>query len=291
MKALLQDIRVRATNDDRQKIDRLLEQTLDGDVTMRESMEFPHFFQQDETYEENNIHARLEPNEDVDVMEDDLVQERESQASKFIERSSELQFLRQLQLKTGHTVEDSIKHQSAYSNSSATVETPLQNTQGQERHQQHGSSSRTKTNVSSFYLDSDDLHPDLSVQAFVLPSRRTAERLLNSYLITVQATFPILAEPPFKAQFEQLFSSPSYPSSKTNEWLRLLNLVFAIGRRHLDLTEEDPSLDNADHRVYWSRAHVLGLEGYHTVGHADITQIQSTGLLALYLLTVGHVNR
>ncbi|PVH92275.1 hypothetical protein DM02DRAFT_544015 [Periconia macrospinosa] len=260
-------------------------------------MEPPQSFQQDGSYKENSIHvqldpdAQLDPEEDVDVMEDELVQELESQAAGFVGKASELQWLRRLQLKAGHTGEASGEHQSPYSGSSANAEISLQNTQGWERHQQHGSSNRTNTNVSSFYLDNDDLRPDLSVQAFDLPSHQTAERLLNSYLTTIQATFPMLAESPFKNQFEQLYASPPRPSGTTNKWLALLNLVFAIGRRHLDLTEEDASLDNADHGVYWSRAHVLGLEGFHAVGHADITQVQSTGLLALYLLTVGHVNR
>jgi hypothetical protein len=59
----------------------------------------------------------------------------------------------------------------------------------------------------------------------------------------------------------------------------------------LDLTEEIRLPDDQEHFVYWSRAHVLGFEGAHAVGHTDITQIQSNSLLAFYLLSVGHVNR
>jgi hypothetical protein len=246
-------------------------------------MESPQSFQQDESSENGSIQAQPGPHEDFDVMEDDPVQEGET--AGFVGKSSEIQWLRRLQSKTGHTGEVLVENQSA------NEETYSQNAQSRERHQQHESRNPTKPILSNFYLDSDDLLPDLSVRVFDLPSRQMAERLLNSYLTTIQATFPILAEPPFQTQFEQLYASSPHPSSATNTWLGLLNLVFAIGRRHLDLKEEVRSPDDQDHRVYWSRAQFLGVEGIYALGNADITKIQTKGLLALYLLSIGHVNR
>lgn len=190
------------------------------------------------------------------MTESELARDGVSRALEYVGKASQLQCLKQLQPKTGHTGEASTESQS-----------------------------------SSLYLDDDDLRPDLSVQAFDLPSQQTAERLMDSYLATVQTTFPMLAEPPFRHQFEQLYAPSPHPHSATNAWLGLLNLVFAIGRRQLDLAEEARPPDEQDHSVYWSRAHVLGLEAVHDIGCADITQVQSTGLLALYLLSVGHVNR
>ena len=204
------------------------------------------------------MHAQPDHNVDVEVMEIDLVEEGESRAPEYMKQASGLQRSRQLQSKISPTIEalDLAKNQS-----------------------------------SSLYLDDDDLRPDRSVRAFDLPSQQTAQQLIDSYMLTVQATFPILAEPPFRHQFEQLYASPPHTHSATNAWLGLLNLVFAIGRRQLDLAEEARPPDEQDHSVYWSRAHVLGLEAVHDIGCADITQVQSTGLLALYLLSVGHVNR
>lgn len=204
------------------------------------------------------MRAQPELNENVDVMEDDLVHNEETRATDYVGKASGLQWVRQLQPKTSRTGE---------------------------------ASALTESQSSSFCLDDDDLHPDLSVPAFDLPSQQTAEQLIDSYLATVQTTFPILAEPPFRHQFEQLYAPSPHPHSATNAWLGLLNLVFAIGRRQLDLAEEARPPDEQDHSVYWSRAHVLGLEAVHDIGCADITQVQSTGLLALYLLSVGHVNR
>lgn len=190
------------------------------------------------------------------MTESELARDGVSRALEYVGKASQLQCLKQLQPKTGHTGEASTESQS-----------------------------------SSLYLDDDDLRPDLSVQAFDLPSQQTAKRLMDGYLATVQTTFPMLAEPPFRHQFEQLYAPSPHPHSATNAWLGLLNLVFAIGRRQLDLAEEARPPDEQDHSVYWSRAHVLGLEAVHDIGCADITQVQSTGLLALYLLSVGHVNR
>ena len=133
--------------------------------------------------------------------------------------------------------------------------------------------------------------PIFRFRCFICRHGRRQKRLLNSYLTTVQATFPILAEPPFQTQFEQLYASSPYLSNTTNKWLGLLNLVFAIGRRHLDLIEEVRSPDDQDHRAYWSRAQLLGVEGIYALGNADITKLQTKGLLALYLLSIGHVNR
>ena len=228
---------------------------LDEDATIHDSTNAP-LFQQENACEGNNKRAQPAHNVDVRVTEGELAQDGVSRAPEYVRKASQLQWLRQLQPKTGHTGE-----------------------------------ALTESQSSSFYLDNDDLRPDLSVQVFDLPSRQTAERLMNSYLTTVQATFPILAEPPFKHQFEQLYAPPPHLHSATNAWLDLLNLVFAIGRRQLDLAEEVRPPDEQDHRVYWSRAHVLGLEAVHDIGCANITQVQSTGLLALYLLSVGHVNR
>ncbi|PVH98672.1 hypothetical protein DM02DRAFT_32457 [Periconia macrospinosa] len=290
MKALLQDLRGRVNDQDKHKINIMLAQILDEDVTMRDSVEAPHSLQH---YNESSIHIHPGPNKNADTMEDDLAPEQDYQTTGFLGRNSEIQLLRRLQMGAVHTGESSAGPKSPQSDSSTSVEmSSLNNTpQSQEKHQKYQGSNRRNTNFSSFYLDSDDLYPDLSVQPFDLPPRETAKRLLESYLITVQSTYPILAEPPFKAQFNQLYQSPPYPSNTTSKWLGLLNLVFAIGKRHADLIEEIHTLDNTDHHVYWSRAHVLGLEGFHSVGHADITQIQSTGLSALYLLSIGHVNR
>lgn len=225
------------------------------DATIHDSTNAP-LFQQENACEGNSKCAQPAHNVDVTVTESELARDGVSRALEYVGKASQLQCLKQLQPKTGHTGEASTESQS-----------------------------------SSLYLDDDDLRPDLSVQAFDLPSQQTAEQLIDSYLATVQTTFPILAEPPFRHQFEQLYAPSPHPHSATNAWLGLLNLVFAIGRRQLDLAEEARPPDEQDHSVYWSRAHVLGLEAVHDIGCADITQVQSTGLLALYLLSVGHVNR
>lgn len=258
---------------------------------IQDMMEISQSSQQEETHEENNFPAQRDSDEDVDVLEHYMTQEQERQASGFIGKSSELRLLRQLHLKAGDNRGDPFEHQNPYPGSSASMEAVLHHNQSGERHQRHRPVNPKDTNVWSFYLDNCDLHPDLSVQAFELPLRQTAERLVNSYLTTVQPTFPILAEPPFKTEFDQLYATSSNSSNTTNRWLGILNLVFAIGRRHQDLAEDIRPPDDSEHQVYWSRAHVLGLELFHSVEYADTTQLQASGLLAMYLLSVGHVNR
>lgn len=221
---------------------------------------------------------------DLDDFDESMLQVEECQKTRLTAGSPELQ-------RKDRNRETSIVSEEFSRPSGEDMGTPLRHTKALRMRQQHDSTTRLQTSASTFYLDNNKIELDHTVIPSKLPLQNTAQQLIDSYLATVQTTFPMLAEPPFRHQFEQLYAPSPHPHSATNAWLGLLNLVFAIGRRQLDLAEEARPPDEQDHSVYWSRAHVLGLEAVHDIGCADITQVQSTGLLALYLLSVGHVNR
>lgn len=81
------------------------------------------------------------------------------------------------------------------------------------------------------------------------------------------------------------------PSAASHKVLAILNLVFAIGAKYLQLTEADLQASGQDHHIYWSCAHVLGLDGPSLVAHPDLMQIQITPLASFSFLCIGHVNR
>ena len=139
-------------------------------------------------------------------------------------------------------------------------------------------------------------------------TRARFQRLVDNYMQTVQDTFPILGKKIFTDQFHKFYASAKQgkPLQPPDKWLSLLNLVFAISSSNSHLFEaewrsnrESPyfyrrsyrTISVQDHSTYHSRAMVLGLRGAWWAAHPELTQMQILGLLALYYLSIGHINR
>jgi hypothetical protein len=139
----------------------------------------------------------------------------------------------------------------------------------------------------SYHLD-DFAMPSLdAVDAYELPTSDTANHLFDTYLSRVHPTFPIIGKSTFTTQFRR-FMAGQLPGEK---WLAVLNLIFAISARYSHLVRAEWRGDERDHLVYFSRARLLGLNGDTLFQHADLQQIQVSGLMALYLLCTNQVNR
>lgn len=139
----------------------------------------------------------------------------------------------------------------------------------------------------SYHLD-DFAMPSLdAVDAYELPTSDTANHLFDTYLSRVHPTFPIIGKSTFTTQFRR-FMAGQMPGEK---WLAVLNLIFAISARYSHLVRAEWRGDDRDHLVYFSRARLLSLNGDTIFQHADLQQIQVTGLMALYLLCTNQVNR
>jgi hypothetical protein len=149
------------------------------------------------------------------------------------------------------------------------------------------------TSSCNFYLDDETVDMDFVVDPLGLPPFETAERLLNCYMETIQNSYPMLAKKAFVTQFYHCYNSLArgrlYPLAK--KWQAMLNLVFAIGAAYSHLIKASWRADDRDHFLYHSRAWALSLKDPWWFSHPDLAQTQITGLLALYYLTIGHVNR
>ncbi|KAK7177960.1 hypothetical protein PSPO01_15991 [Paraphaeosphaeria sporulosa] len=135
---------------------------------------------------------------------------------------------------------------------------------------------------------------DLTVNPFEVPPRETAQRLLASYMATVQSSFPFLPEASFNRQVDQYYDSMSIGThiSISTKWLAVLNFVFATGAKYSQLVEQEWPIDDQDDHVYYSRGHSLSsIDGSPLIGKPDLLEIQMTAILAFYFLSVGHVNR
>ncbi|KAH7108881.1 fungal-specific transcription factor domain-containing protein [Dendryphion nanum] len=292
MIALLEDLKVCVTEQDRRRIDALLAQVVD-DVSNTASLFHPPQPTYDDRQGEVDVSAEVGSNEDLDIMDEDVLRNEGSRATGFIGKSSELQWLRRLRQDAERSKGASSGLKGPYGPPGDSTEAAQRRTEALRKRQQHDSSIRMRTSASTFYLDNDNIDVSRTVNPFELPSRETAQRLLDGYMTTVQDSFPILPETLFKHQFDQYYTSvmQGMPSPVPPKWLAILNLVFAIGAKYLQLMEADWEIGGQDHHLYWSRAHALGLDGSFLVAHPDLMQIQTTALLAFYFLSIGHVNR
>lgn len=131
---------------------------------------------------------------------------------------------------------------------------------------------------------------DLSIR----PPRHVADKLVDDYFHSVHPAFPIIGKELFLNQYRYFYSQTFYWNANVrpkNRWLAMLNLVFAIAARHSLLVENTPSLDPGDHLVYFARAWRLSIGHTVLLDHPNLQQVQVEGLIALYLLAIGQVNR
>ncbi|KAJ4295076.1 hypothetical protein N0V90_007084 [Kalmusia sp. IMI 367209] len=294
MIVLLQDLKGRVAKRDRQQIENLLAQVVDDVSDAATRLDPPRSSHHDDTQGEAVMLAEAGSGESMDIVDEDILQNQEARATGYVGRSSELRWLRRLWQNMAPFEEVSLQTEGPYGPPGDKTDAISQHKETLTRRQQKDSVIRVPTSASTFYLDNNNINVDLTVNMFELPPRETAKTLLNSYMITVQGSFPFLSETSFRHQFDQYYNSVLYgtPCSLSHRWLALLNLVFAIGTKYLRLLETVCQPEDQDHHIYYSRGHMLGIDGFSLVGgHPDLLEIQLTALLAFYFLSIGHVNR
>jgi hypothetical protein len=165
------------------------------------------------------------------------------------------------------------------------------------KHHLHQDSSKTAKDhpdgpsISSvnYFMDDTEFPVSDDVDLSWWPPHPTADRLVHLYFQTVHPAFPVIGKSVFLDQYQRFYSSPNARPGK--RWLTLLNLIFAIAARHSTINNCQIPSDNNDHAVYFSRAWRLSTGSATPMGHPDLQQVQIEGLTAMYLLSVGHVNR
>ncbi|KAF1967985.1 hypothetical protein BU23DRAFT_280974 [Bimuria novae-zelandiae CBS 107.79] len=144
----------------------------------------------------------------------------------------------------------------------------------------------------TFYLDSDSAELQMEVNPRDLPPVHIAEKLLECYMITIHKSFPILPDR-FEDQFQGYFQAVKSGRPLLNvpdQWLAILNVVFAIGARYSHLIGAEWRGEERDHLTYMTRAiRLLGSWPFATA--PSLATIQVTGLLSFYYQVIGHVSR
>ena len=141
----------------------------------------------------------------------------------------------------------------------------------------------------SYHCDDLSVLLHENINAEEIPVRSIANALFESYLSTVHPSFPIIGKNTFVHQYNSLFQRQ--PKIKpNNDWLAILNMIFAIGAKYLHLLRTE-GVDAKDHLVYFTRARMLGFNADAILGHAGLQKVQITGLIAFYLMAINQINR
>ncbi|RAH46545.1 CeGAL family transcription factor [Aspergillus brunneoviolaceus CBS 621.78] len=145
----------------------------------------------------------------------------------------------------------------------------------------------------NYHLDAMEIPIYDNVDPYSCPAKDVATKLYKTYLDWVHPSFPIIGTTPFGTQFQAFFTNSSLrPGSLRpgNRWLAILNLIFALATKYAHLSEAEWQMDKDAHLVYFLKAKALGLD-HQLLTFPDLQQLQVEGLTALYMLTLGHVNR
>ena len=211
--------------------------------------------------------------EAIDRVEEDLNRTKDSQATGFMGKSSEITWMQRLHREA---------EQRARGNPGALEDD--QNEDDKDRFSLHSL---------NYHLDDLDISVPEPVQLYRTPSRYLANQLFDDYLKTVHPFFPIINKPLFHAQFQTFFDSSSRPGASRpgDKWLAILNAIFAIAAKHAHLTNAPWRGEENDHLVYLTRARLLSMNGEVLFSHPDLQQVQVEALIAFYLLASDQINR
>lgn len=237
------------------------------------------------------VSADVGSNDETDVLDEDILQDKETQATGYIGKSSEVQWLRRLQQEAERREVTPSTPSSQYGPPGSSSESTKLRIEALKQRQHE--KPNVPTSASTFYLDGEGVEVDCSVEPYKLPTIEVAQRLLDRYMQTVHDTFPILSKETFTDQVRHYYASIAQgaPFYVPEKWLAIMNLVFAIGARFSYLTGADWHEDSRDHIIYQSRAHMLNLDESTLVYQPDFMRVQITALFAFYSSTVGNVNR
>jgi hypothetical protein len=145
----------------------------------------------------------------------------------------------------------------------------------------------------SFWNDDERINVEVHASPYALPSLLTVELLLACYIDKVHNSFPILNGKAFTYQVHRVFAAMQEGTTPclSSRWQAILNLVFAVGAKYLQLMDTDCITGEQDHLVFQMRARSLGLTTSIATDHTDVLQVQGLGLLAFYWLSTSQIER
>lgn len=146
--------------------------------------------------------------------------------------------------------------------------------------------------ISSSTYHCDDLSIFIDpekVDRFSGPTPLIADALFESYLEVVHPVFPVIGRRTFSSQYRKFIDQGNIVGN--NNWLAILNLIFAIGAVYNERINVEWIRSAENHLIYFTRARLLGFNSESMLGHADLQLVQICGLTSFYLMTVNQINR
>lgn len=196
------------------------------------------------------------------MADEDVNRNEESRATGFIGKNSELSWMRALWTKSKKAYDDRSNN-------------PFDSWNNEPMH------------TINYYLDNMQISVSENVDQLALPPQALAEHLLEAYMDSVNESLPLIRSSLFRIQVRRFYSQVSARPGKN--WLAILNLVFAIGMRYLQLSQM--TFATKDHQVFFLRAQKLCSAEDLLYDHPDLQQVQIKCLLALYFLSTAQINR
>lgn len=145
----------------------------------------------------------------------------------------------------------------------------------------------------SYHTEDSDLAPmDFSnINSFEWPETRRADFLVSSYFRNTHPALPLIEKGAFMTKYERFARGSNNLSDEDSIWLGKVNMIFAISALHNQLSDVGNLGDHFEHATYLERARLLGLDGNLLYQDASISTVCATGLLCLYFISAGRLNR
>ena len=241
---------------------------------------------------EHSAPERVGSTESLDHINEDFNRNEASRATGYMGKTSEVTWMQRLKRHARYDSENEDEGSSKPMPDSIQTSSPS----GRQMSREHGpeplppriEKNRSITE-STYYCDDLPVVIDSHIDPYDIPMRNIADFLLTSYLESVHPAFPILDKAKFVEQYQMFFGNGGIDNGQ--DWLAILNLIFAIGAKYAQLTHADIIGNSGQDEIYFARARLLGLNSETILAHADLQRIQVTGLSAFYLMATCQVNR
>lgn len=204
--------------------------------------------------------------EEIDTVYEDLNRNEMSRATGYLGKNSEVTWMQRLDLETANQ-EDGESPSNTATNSVVNDEF-----------------------ISSlnYHLDHQSLSEPAVTDAYAVPSKALADRLLQNYLNKIQISMPLVRQDLFLDQYDRFYSGKSLNPGR--KWLAVLNLVMAISSAFCRLSSQDTH-QVVDERIFFTKAKLLNTSDSIVFEHDDLQEVQVEALIAFFFLIVSQVNR
>jgi hypothetical protein len=287
---LLRDLSLRVGDDDAELIKATLDREggyteVDGSVSREPASVVDEESASDNSADESDASAAAGSTGALDKTEEDFTR-ADAKDTGFIGKNSELTWLQRL------------RQENKYGSPPRESSDPEVRRREKSASKQHTSPSSIQPAAhedgftiqdSSYFLDNESVSVYEAVDPYEMPTREMANNLFEAYITRVHPSFPIVGKSVLSAQYHKfVLGQVKRPPDK---WLAILNLMFAIGAKYSHLIQADWQADERDHLIYFTRARILSMNGDTMFEHPDLQQIQITGLMAFYMISISQINR